>query len=554
MRRAALLLAAWMCAAPAGAHAFALKTAFTDPCHESLALYAWSRYLVDLPLEDTPLPPPGAWRALADELARTYALSPESDAERLVLLSLLLGVRAPDSEGYALTDLENIRVVHAHPDAQAPHALRRQEDDGPGGNAAALAAARDFIRDQVRLAREALARPGPAQFLMARASLDYYGTVEVPTWAPVFHLGQALHAVQDSFAHSLRAEDNQRVFHVLNYVEAIHGTLEEDRDGLPHSQTLDTCGVGNAPLVQAAADASLDFIVAALGEDLLGGDVTAVDAVLEHWMTPTEGCTSANRYCDAPWQTFAAQDYTRPYLARAFGCSAAAGGTWGGLALACAALLWRRRAATARTIGLLGAAALLGVPGTAEAQSRSATPRQVLEAAGLAHPAGSSVPFPGEENCTAPAPGPYAPSAASPVLAEAAPALRAKCGEITLAVDVRSARTLHFSAGAVTSDGVRTRWTLLLPASCLPRFDAGSCRELSSAFPGASCRPARGQCLCVQRQMDRWTVGAEGWTGPEGHAAAGTLRACGDLARWSLELPWGAARWTERWTERWTPR
>ncbi|MBM4378810.1 MAG: hypothetical protein FJ086_05840, partial [Deltaproteobacteria bacterium] len=358
MSRASLLLAVLLCAVPPTARGFALKTAFTDPCHESLALYAWSRYLVDLPLEGTPLPPPGAWRALADELARTYALSPETDAERLVLLSLLLGVRAPDSEGYALTDLENIRVVHAHPDAQAPHALRRLEDDGPAANAAALDAAHAFIREQVRLAREALARPGAEQFHVARASLDYYGTVEVPTWAPVFHLGQALHAVQDSFAHSLRSEDHQRVLHVLNYVEAIHGTLQEERDGLPHSQTMDTCGVGNAPLVQAAADASLDFVVAALGEDLLGGDTTAVDAVLDRWMTPEEGCTAANRYCEAPWLTFAAQDYTRPYLARALGCSVAGGGAWGALAAGWAVLRLRRKARAASGLGLLCAAAL----------------------------------------------------------------------------------------------------------------------------------------------------------------------------------------------------
>ena len=548
MRAAALLLCGLLCAAPR-AHAFALRTAFTDPCHESIALYAWNRYLVDLPLEDVPLPPAGAWRALADELARTYALSPETDAERLVLLSLLLGVRAPDSEGYALTDLENIRVVHAHPDAQAPHALRRMEDDGPAGNAAALEAARAFIKAQVKLAREALQRPGADQFLPARASLDYYGTVEVPTWAPVFHLGQALHAVQDSFAHSLRAEDNQRVLHVLNYVEAIHGTLEEDRDGLPHSQTLDTCGVGNAPLVQAAADASLDFLVAALGEELLGGDSSAVDAVLARWMTPAEGCTSANRYCDAPWLTFASQDFTRPYLARAFGCSAAGGSSAGLVALALALLAWRKRRGPA--LAALAGALLLGASTDAAAQGRPASAREVLEATGLVPGAGQPGAPPLDEGpCAAPAPGTWAPAVSGPVLAELAPGLRARCEGLLLQVDVRPARTVQFAGGAVWGEGARTRWTLNVPGGCLAAFSAGGCAALSAEFPGASCRPARGRCLCVQRQMDTWTLGAGAWRDGSGGGAPAVLKACGQGARWQLALPWGTARWTERWTAR----
>ena len=543
MRGAALLLCALLCAAPA-AHGFALRTAFTDPCHESIALFAWNRYLVDLPLGGVPLPPPGAWRALADELARTYALSPETDAERLVLLSLLLGVRTPDSEGHALTDLENIRVVHAHPDVQAPHALRRVEDDGPAGNAAALEAAHAFIREQVGLARAALARPGPEQFLTARASLDHYGTVEVPTWAPVFHLGQALHAVQDSFAHSLRSEDHQRVLHVLNYVEAIHGTLVEDRDGLPHSQTLDTCGVGNAPLVQAAADASLDFLVAALGEDLLGGDATAVDAVLARWMSPLDGCTSANRYCDAPWLTFASQDFTRPYLARAFGCSEVAGGPAWILGLAVAAA--RSRRGRGARLAAVACATLLG-PGTAGAQGRPATPREVLEATGLLPSPRATPPATDGGRCTAPTPGSYAPSLPGPVLAEPAPALRARCEGLTLQVDVRPPRTVLFSGGAVSGAGARTRWTLGVATACLPSFGVEGCGGLAAVFTGASCRPARGRCLCVQRQMDTWTVDAEVWRDTPGSGAPAALEACGQDARWRLSLPWGEARWTERW-------
>jgi uncharacterized protein (TIGR03382 family) len=546
VRTAALLLCGLLCAAPR-AQAFALRTAFTDPCHESIALYAWSRYLVDLPLEDVPLPPAGAWRALADELARTYALSPETDAERLVLLSLLLGVRAPDSEGYALTDLENIRVVHAHPDAQSPHALRRVEDDGPAGNAAALEAARAFVRAQVKLAKEALGRPGPEQFVSARASLDYYGTVEVPTWAPVFHLGQALHAVQDSFAHSLRAEDNQRVLHVLNYVEAIHGTLLEERDGLPHSQTLDTCGVGNAPLVQAAADASLDFLVAALGEELLGGDTAAVDVVLDRWMTPTDGCTAANRYCDAPWLTFASQDLTRPYLARAFGCSAAgeAPGALAAVALLLVAAFRRRTPALAAACALL-----LGAPTQAGAQGRPATPREVLEATGLVpvtvQPGTRSDPGP----CAAPAPGTFAPAVDGPVTAEPAAALRARCDGVVLQVDVRPALTVQYSGEAARGVGARTRWTLEVPAGCVAALGAAGCAALSSTFPGASCRPARGRCLCVQRQMDTWTVASGAWRDGAGGGAPAALQACGQEARWQLMLPWGTARWTERWTAR----
>jgi hypothetical protein len=540
VRQGALLCALLLCAAPA-AHGFALRTAFTDPCHESLALYAWSRYLVDLPMDGVPVPADGPWREVADDLARTYELQPESDAERLVLVSLLLGVRFPDAEGHALTDLENIRVVHAHPDAQAPHTLRHPSDDGPDGNARALAAARAFIRSQVEEARARLQRPGPEQLLTVKAVLDHYGPVPVSAWAPAFHLGQALHAVQDSFAHSLRDAEHQRVFHVMNYVEAINGSLVESRDGLPHSQTLDTCGVGNAPLVQAAADASLDFLVAALGDELLEGRPGAVDVVLDRWMTPAVAtCTRENAYCDAPWLGFASQDFTRPYLSRAFGCSAADGAP----VLACALVLLgllRRRARTGAPL-LLGLLLALHAPG-AFAQGRPATVGEVLDVTGLSPRRSVTVPAPGP-GCAAVGDGRYAVGPALNVEATPSEPLRARCPTATLEVDVRSPAAVRLEHGAVTdAEGtLRTRFRLTFPAACVTGGDrcAGLPAELS--LGNASCRPSRGGCVCVQRALEaqprddvRQRVrpcAAEG-------AAAG---------HGQLPLDVGEVRWMERWT------
>lgn len=542
----ALLSALLLCAAPA-AHGFALRTAFTDPCHESLALYAWSRYLVDLPLGGVPVPADGAWRAVADELARTYELQPESDAERLVLVSLLLGVRFPDSEGHALTDLENIRVVHAHPDAQAPHTLRHPADDGPEGNARALAAARAFIRAQVEEARTRLQRPGPEQLLTVDAVLDHYGPVPVHTWAPAFHLGQALHAVQDSFAHSLRDADNQRVFHVMNYVEAIDGTLVEARDGLPHSQTMDTCGVGNAPLVQAAADASLDFVVAALGDELLEGRPGAVDAVMDRWMTPAAAtCTRENAYCDAPWLGFASRDFTRPYLSRAFGCSAAGGGS--ALCSLLALLGLRRRRPRARPLARTSATALgvllavlLGAG--ASAQERPATVGEVLQATGLA--ARQSVQAPAlVATCARVEDGTYAPGIALNVEATPSDALRALCPAATLEVEVRPPAAVMISHGEISGleGALRTRFRLGVPATCSAVVDRCTVLPAELSLGDVSCRPSRGGCLCVQRSFQAWPrtdsrLRVQACTGVGGAGAHS-----------QVTLGLGAVRWMERWT------
>jgi hypothetical protein len=548
VRLRALLSALLLCAAPA-AHGFALRTAFTDPCHESLALYAWSRYLVDLPLDGVPVPGDGPWRAVADDLARTYELQPQSDAERLVLVSLLLGVRFPDSEGHALTDLENIRVVHAAPDAQAPHTLRHPSDDGPEGDARALAAARAFIRSQVEEARTRLQRPGPEQLLTVQAVLDHYGPVPVQAWAPAFHLGQALHAVQDSFAHSLRDAENQRVFHVMNYVEAINGTLLESRDGLPHSQTMDTCGVGNASVVQAAADASLDFVVAALGDELLEGRPGAVDVVLERWMSPAAAtCTRENAYCDAPWLGFASQDFTRPYLSRAFGCSSAGGGAALAGVLAFFGLLGRRAPRSRRlartSATLLGLLPLLHAPGAA-AQERPATVGEVLESTGLA-PRRSVPEAPRASGCAPVADGRYVPSPALNVEGTPSEAVAARCPGARLEVDVRTAASLVVDRGAVAAlDGtLRTRFRLIFPASCSAGVNRCTALPAEFSLGDVSCRPSRGGCLCVQRALETWRPVA---------GARFPVQACaGDGApgaAWRLRVEAGEVRWTERWTQ-----
>jgi hypothetical protein len=46
---------------------------------------------------------------------------------------------------------------------------------------------------------------------------------------------RALHAGEDSFTHTLRTPDMHGIVHVMNYAEAVGGTLEEERDGLAHS-------------------------------------------------------------------------------------------------------------------------------------------------------------------------------------------------------------------------------------------------------------------------------------------------------------------------------
>ncbi len=295
------------------ATAYTVGTGFSDACHEKIVVATYTQHLADFPLEDIPPPRGEAAGKMSAHFLRLFLVSLDDDRQRNLLMSLIIGVQAPDTHGHSLLELENTRNIHAAPDDQYAHALRMPKDDGPEGDLAVIAGTRAHIKQLVEKFRAEMEKPREQQFVTYEYYVDYYGMVKVDVWSPAFYLGEALHALQDSFAHSIRSDDFRRIRHVLNYAEAISHDYDEARDGLRHSASLDLCTGDTHPVVTAAREASVDFlrtVTAAPSE---------VDTVLDRWLTHESGCTIDNGYCGSPWVAVAKRDPTHPYL----GCTQA---------------------------------------------------------------------------------------------------------------------------------------------------------------------------------------------------------------------------------------
>ncbi len=339
-RVAALFLV--VCATPAAA--FTIGSAFTEPCHERVTFEAArDAGLFDKTRVTAFRTDDQTWRKIANYLEGRLGISFADEFDRFLFVTLFIGVRFPDNEGFGFFDIMAIREVHLSPDNQEHHALRASYDDNDGGNAASVARTRAYILDRVRQAREAFLvddkaeRTGPAVFF-----LEFYGSVDVDVWMPLFHLGAALHALQDSFPHSYRSDDASVIWSVANYLEGIAPDFEEDRDGPQHSDFLDECQNAEVkPLYDAAVRASSDFLKAT-AKYLKDGDLKVVEAALDQWLRFEPGCGKAAGYCGSKWESLARRALTGGFLCQATPRGAPALSV-ALLGLACACTLWRRR-------------------------------------------------------------------------------------------------------------------------------------------------------------------------------------------------------------------
>ena len=272
-----------------------------------------------------------------------------------------------DLEGHSVTNFTSVRRIHADPDpiGQYAHALRGIEDDGPDGEANAVEGLRRVIVDQLMDAVDSLRKPSPEQIVTAELFFDFYGLVELEVWEPAYLLGRALHAVEDSFAHSVRSADLSTIIHVLNYVEGIAGTLEPNRDGLAHSNHMDTCDGETVPIVEKAVEAATQLI-RAFDLAVEQRNSAPLNIFIERWLKYTPGCDESNAYCDSPWAPLAKKDPVGPYLEHMLGCATLPQDTpsawW---VLAVGLLFLRRRAAHAAVLIFL----LVVGSATADAQT-----------------------------------------------------------------------------------------------------------------------------------------------------------------------------------------
>ncbi|HET6416746.1 MAG TPA: hypothetical protein VFG22_10665, partial [Polyangiales bacterium] len=250
MRSGIIVLAvatlAWMQAVPVGA--YTIQSGLTEGCHERITAEAFVAFLDDPAWAEVVVPEGSTWRSLAAPLNRWLldeGLIQEdlSEPQLFVLFSLVVGVRDPDTNGRSSSDLATQRSIHGNPrpEAQYVHALRAPEDDEPDGSQAALTGTRALIRQSFADAVVVWREPSEAQISTAPITLDFYDLFGVEVWQPGFLLGKTAHALQDSFAHTIRSDATalRTIVHVLNYVDAIYKDFNESRDGIAHSRHLD---------------------------------------------------------------------------------------------------------------------------------------------------------------------------------------------------------------------------------------------------------------------------------------------------------------------------
>lgn len=339
-RRILALSAGLLASGPALARAFTVETLVSEGCHERMLLAALSE--VGWPGGQTP----PELSELERRVVRDLTFDLEPSAADPWTLAALVGVRDNDLRGVAPSDLPGLSEIHTEPALQLEHCLRSPADDGAPGDARALGACRRFVLRELALA------------LGEGDDLDLESTVPVPTYLAFrertelrvrrfgFHLGRAIHAVQDSYAHAFRAPEVGRVRHVLNFTDfARSGDYHEARDGHRHLNRLDDCDQddpASAARARAAEEATTRLLRAVVDETGgRAGRLARAALVLDSVLALEPGCTADNRWCDAPELSL------RP----ACDCRAAAGSRTGGFGLlllvAVFGLLRRARAALA---------------------------------------------------------------------------------------------------------------------------------------------------------------------------------------------------------------
>lgn len=324
-----LLCLAVVLALPGVAGAFTIRTVASEPCHERIMLGAFdvpggfgSRSDPDLSAvlarwrsaaEEDGLPG-GRSKAAFDQMAADYGYGELDAVDRYIVGSLVVGVREPDTDGFAAVKLSELRSVHLRDDTQAEHSLRRSSDDGDDGNRDAIQAAQDLIEGHLDVVR-AMERGEMDLAVEARWTFPFYGPTRIRVFGPAHRMGKAAHALQDAFTHTLR-DDALKIVTVLNFVDAVLARDEALRDGLPHSDRLDECNISgddfDALRVGAARDATAGLVAALYDEVDAGPDRSATSVVLDDVYELRPGCDTTNEYCETSWLEPARSGFTEP--------------------------------------------------------------------------------------------------------------------------------------------------------------------------------------------------------------------------------------------------
>jgi MYXO-CTERM domain-containing protein len=352
MAGAAATSVLWLAIAPRQVEAYTVSALIGAGCHELITSDALRAVRLQL-VTAAPLPATKDERALVSDLE----FVPAADMRDLGGATLLVGVRDNDLKGKASDDLSLLGQVHGDPANQEEHCLRTAAQDEPGGSAAALADCRTFIRGRIVQALDGLdsaGAPDPA----VRVSLPLHLTLRggVDALLPTFYvrMGQALHAVEDSFSHTYRTPDGMKITVILNWIDESARTLVESRDGPAHTSAMDVCNDPD-PLRttrrRLATEATTALLQATLDPlQTKEQKMATVDGLLDTYLSYSPGCTFDNGWCDAP------EHLLKDKATSTFGCSSGGGGALGGLGLVVVLSLFARRR---RSLGTAAAALLV---------------------------------------------------------------------------------------------------------------------------------------------------------------------------------------------------
>lgn len=380
----AALLSASLALVSNEARAYTIKNELTDGCHEKITTDALRAIRAELSTAP-PLAASENDQALIDDLQFT----PPSDMGDLGGATLLAAVRDNDLKGRSSDDLAQLAAVHGNPDAQQEHCLRSMSEDEPTGSAQAVLDCRAFVLGKIQNALgglDAAGMPDPTNRTTLTVYLSIRGQVQAPLPTYYVNMGQAIHAIEDSFTHTYRSPDETHITVVLNWIDKVGGGLVESRDGPAHAAQLDRCDDPDALRAsrrELATLAAIGVLRATLDPQLSPDQkMTAVDAVLDTYMSYLPGCTYDNGWCDAPERAYA--DPT------GCGCNivalpGSAGATLaaGGVALLSLSRRARRVRRRARIHAAAGALALVCAftSATARAQSTTTTTTTIVSPA-----------------------------------------------------------------------------------------------------------------------------------------------------------------------------
>jgi hypothetical protein len=445
------------------AHAFSIDTVATRGCHEEMTAAALRVVRAEFP-SAAPMAPDRNEQALIRDLAF------EAPVDLLDLggASLMIGVRDPDLEGNDGNDLSRLALVHGDPTAQRNHCLHGRTPE-PGGSPEALLDCRALILERFGQALDGLddmSWPDPAR----RSSLAVYLGVRhrVEALLPMFYvrIGQAIHTIQDSFAHSYRTPDDAHVTAVVNWVDQVGGNFNETIDGPPHSTEMDRCDDPD-DLRRTRRELATEAATAVLRISLdpardRADKIDAVSDLLDQWLDYVPGCSADGRWCDAPERAFSSNGLLG-------GCHVAAPGlggcgAGGALALVGFALLRaRRRRRYGALLLLLGVVAQAG---SARAETPPVAPTAAATAAAnVPPPRLTPVPEPGPQNRKQPALGAYIGAAGS--LSD--PALAATLG-------------VRFRTSAHLTLGLDVEWNAWFALNGEERFRTGALNVFGTAI------------------------------------------------------------------------